>query len=667
MPGGFEMPQKWYEIKAAAGAAEIWIYEEIGFWGTNANDFAAELKALTGINDINLHINSPGGSVWDGTAIYNLLKNHPAQVTAYIDGIALSMASVIAMAADLIIMPENAMMMIHNPLMMAQGDAAQLRKNADLLDKTKSALISAYVNRTGLPEQQISDMMDAETWMTGTEAVALGFADETGPAIAVAAHAVGFDLSKFEHTPEILSAVAGTPRSTLKETPMLNPTKPATGHTADELENARKQAAEEARQQAIRDEEERRNGIVAAFGDFSGKHGELLNKCLMDSKCTVDNARQRLLDKLGEGVTPTAGGAIIVGDENNIAKIQAMGEVLQLRAGVAKDADVGRNPYRGSTLLDMARQCLEMRSVSMIGMDKMAIVAAAFTHSSGDFGNILSDTANKAMLKGYGETPETFEQFTSVGSLPDFKSMKKVGLNNAPSLRKVPENSEFKYVTFGDRGEVVQLATYGSLFNISRQAIINDDLNAFSKIPQNFGRAARRTVGDLVFDILINGQLMSDGVELFHADHNNLLNPGGLTAASFGAGRSAMAKQKDPGGNGTLNIRVANLVVPVALEDTAKVLMASQYDPSKTQKVPNPAAGGATVISDARLDAASETTWFQLADPNMYDGIEVQYLDGNPNPTLEQQMGWNVDGTEFKVRLDAGAKALDYRTLVKNT
>ena len=662
------MPKKWYEIiAAAAGAAEIWIFEEIGMWGVDAQQFANDLQALQGVNDITVHINSPGGSVFDGMAIYNLLLKHPAQITMEIDGLAASMASVIAMAGDLIIMPENALMMIHNPMMGAGGDAAELRKNADLLDKVKSAIISVYAKRTGLPDTQISDMMDAETWMTGAEAMDLGFADETAPAIPVAAHAVGFDLSHYQNIPESLSAVAGTSRSKPKETPMPNPKTPATEPTVEDIENAKKQAAEDARNKAIKDEEARRNGIVSAFGDFANQHGELLNKCIMDSNCTVDKARERLLENLGKGVEPTAGGAIIIGDENNQAKVKAMGQVLALRAGFERDADVGRNAYRGSTLLDMARQCLDMRGISIVGMDKMAIVAAAFTHSSGDFGSILSDTANKAMLKGYGEAPETFPQFTSVGNLPDFKAASRVGLNEAPSLRKVGPNSEFKYVTIGDRGETVQLATYGELFSISRQAIINDDLNAFSKIPQSLGRAARRTVGDLVFDLIINGQVMSDGKQLFAAAHNNVLTPGGLTATSHGAARVAMGKQKDASGNATLNIRPAFTLVPLALEDTAKVLMASQYDPAETQRVPNPVAGTTTVIADARLDADSAATWYLLANPNAYDVIEVLYLDGNPNPTLEQQMGWNVDGTEFKCRLDAGAKALDWRTINKNT
>lgn len=660
------MPKTWYEMKAAAGAAEIWIYEEIGMWGVNAQQFAADLKALQGINDITVHINSPGGSVFDGTAIYNLLKNHPAQVTMEIDGLAASMASVIAMAGDLIIMPENALMMIHNPMMGAGGDAAELRKNADLLDKVKSAIVSAYVNRTGLPEQQISDMMDAETWMTGAEAMDLGFADETTAPVPVAAHAVGFDLAGFHNVPESLSAVAGKPRSKPKETPMPNPNNPATD-PAVEIENAKKQAAEDARKQAIKDEEDRRNGIVAAFGDFAGKHGELLNKCIMDSNCTVDQARQKLLDNLGKDVEPTAGGSIVVGDENNQAKIKAMGQVLALRAGFERNENVGQNAYRGSSLLDMARQCLDMRGVSLVGMDKMGIVAAAFTHSSGDFGSILSDTANKAMLKGYSEAPETFTQFTSVGNLPDFKQAKRVGLNEAPSLRKVGENSEIKYMTIGDRGETVQLATFAELFSISRQAIINDDLGMFTQIPTKMGRAAKRTIGDMVFDILTKGQVMSDGKQLFVSQHNNLLSPGALTATSHGAARVAMGKQKDASGNATLNIRPAFTVVPLALEDTAKVLMASQYDPAETQRVPNPAAGTTTVVADARLDADSAANWYLLADPMMFDGIEVQYLDGNPNPTLEQQAGWNVDGTQFKVRLDAGAKMLDWRTAVKNT
>lgn len=657
------MPQSWYSITASAGVAEIHIYEEIGYWGVNAKQFADDLKGLRGISTIQLRINSPGGSVFDGTAIYNCLKQHPATVVAYIDGLAASMASVIAMAADRIVMPENALMMIHNPWTVSYGDAEQLRKDADLLDKVKASLISAY-RRSGKSDDEIAALMDAETWFTGEEAVAAGFADEVEAAIPLAASA-GFGLlDQFNKTPQALNpkspkiAPVGAAKQPPKEATMPKETIPAPQAPEAHLD------AEAIRAAAIRDEEDRRTEISAVFAAFPAQ-SELLMKCLLDSKCSADDARGRLLKRLGEGETPVAGVQVL--EDMPKARRAAMSDVLAMRAG--HGPKVGdNNPYRGSTLLDMARASLESQGFQVYGLDKLGIVAAAFTHSSSDFGHLLSGLSGKSMLKGYAEADEVFDRFTSKGNLPDFKALTRVDLNEFPSLRQVREGAEFKYVTIGDRGETVQLATYGERFSITRQAIINDDLDAFTRIPAKFGRAARRTVGDLVFAILTGNQVMSDGKALFHNDHGNLLSSSGLDAAKYGAGRVAMGKQKDPSGHAVLNIRPAILLCPMALEDTANVLRTSETDPSKTNsRVPNPVRNAFEVISDARLDEANPAHWYQLASALSHDVIEVQYLDGNDSPLLEQQQGWGVDGTEFKVRIDVGAKALDWRTMVKHT
>lgn len=648
---------KWYDLKAmGGGSAEISIYDEIGGWGISAKEFIDELKGLGEVTDITLRLNSPGGSVFEGMAIYNRLKQHKAGITVYVDGLAASMASVIAMAGDVVVMPANSMMMIHNPWTFAIGDADGLRDNADLLDKIKTTMLAAYSEKTGLSEDEISAIMDEETWLTGAEALEMGFADQVEESVDVAASVKSFDLSKFKNLPnEFLKppAVAGV--------------NPKEGDMPDvtEVTNVTNQAAiDEAVNAAMAKEETRKTEIAAAFGAFATSHSELLNACLTDSKVTVADAQAKLLKAMGEGQEPVGGVRIETVDEQAKGRINAMSDVLVARSNLGS-ADLQGNQYRGSTLLEMAGHCLASRGVSTAGMDKLGIVAAAFTHSSGDFGNLLSNTANKSMLKGYDEVQETFERFCSIGNLPDFKQATRVDLNAAPSLRMVNEGAEYKTVTMGDRGETVQLATYGELFSITRQAIINDDLSAFTRIPQRFGRAARRTVGDLVFAILTGNPNMSDGTALFHADHNNALTSAALAVASFNDARVKMGTQKDPSGNANLNISPAFLLVPKALESTALQLMASEADPSKTNsKIPNPVRNAAEVISDSRLDGASATTWYALAGL-MHDVIEVQYLDGNSAPMLEQQAGWNVDGVEFKVRIDAGAKALDHRTMVR--
>ena len=186
--------KSWYSIQAKADqkTADISIYDEIGYWGVTAKQFIGDLKALDATT-IKLAINSPGGAVFDALAIYNALRQHPAAVEVTIMGVAASAASVIAMAGDTIVMPENAFMMIHNPLNLAYGNADDLREMADVLDKIGASLIGIYAKRTGMPEDEIKTLLDAETWLNAEEAVLKGFADELQAELKVAA---AFDMDR---------------------------------------------------------------------------------------------------------------------------------------------------------------------------------------------------------------------------------------------------------------------------------------------------------------------------------------------------------------------------------------------------------------------------------------------------------------------------------------
>jgi ATP-dependent protease ClpP protease subunit len=183
----------WYAMEQEIDAegvksskAEIFIYDEIGGFGVNANAFIEELENLGEVEQIDLRISSPGGSIIEGNVIFNAIKRHAANVTVYIDGMAASMASVIAMAGDEIIMADNALLMIHNPWTVSIGDSEQLRKDADLMDKMKSAIINAY-GRSNYSEEELEELMDATTWFTAEEAMEAGFIDGTTEGLKAAA------------------------------------------------------------------------------------------------------------------------------------------------------------------------------------------------------------------------------------------------------------------------------------------------------------------------------------------------------------------------------------------------------------------------------------------------------------------------------------------------
>jgi ATP-dependent protease ClpP protease subunit len=201
--------RSWFSIANAGNAADLWIYDEIGGWGITAADFVAQLNELN-VSDITLHLNSPGGSVFDGIAITNALRDHPAQVTVKVDAIAASIASVIAQAGNVIIMGRNSTMMIHNASGLVMGEAADMRKMADMLDATTQNIASVYADRAGGSLESWLEMMAAETWYSAQEAVDAGLADEVAalPTEKKAhAMAANFDLSIFNHAPTIVADV----------------------------------------------------------------------------------------------------------------------------------------------------------------------------------------------------------------------------------------------------------------------------------------------------------------------------------------------------------------------------------------------------------------------------------------------------------------------------
>lgn len=195
--------RNWYEVQNMDGReADIYIYDEIGFFGTLAEDFVAELNSIDA-DLLNVHINSPGGSVFEGLAIYNALRSHKALVSVHIDGLAASIASIIAMAGDEVTIADNAMLMIHKPAVLMFGQAPDLRKEADLLDKIESQLVSTYAKRSSATPEQISAWMQEEKWFTGAEAVDAGFADKISEPKKVAASLTKWDLSYFNNAPDI--------------------------------------------------------------------------------------------------------------------------------------------------------------------------------------------------------------------------------------------------------------------------------------------------------------------------------------------------------------------------------------------------------------------------------------------------------------------------------
>lgn len=662
-----EAGESWYTMRAlSASIGELRIEGEIGAWGITAKQFAKDLKALGDVSQINMYVNSPGGEVFEGIAIYNMLKHHPARIDGTVGALAASMGSVILMAANTVNIPENAAIMIHKPWGIQGGDAEDMRRYAELLDQVEGSLVQAYVAKTGKTAEEIHALLDAETWMFGSEAVEAGFADKILEPLKAFGHIKSQRMQEFTNMPEAFKTLL-TPRASVTQTTVIIPPVNTPANTPAPVNLT----ADQIRAQALADDATRRAAISAAFGaPFAAAHAALKDTCLNDVTCTVETANALLLKAMGSSTTPT-GSQIIHGHISNGNLVgDSVRASLASRVGQAEAQP--DNAYNYMSLRELARASLHDRGVLVASMAPMQMVGMAFTHDTSDFGNILVDIAARSVLQGWEEAAETFHLWTKTGRLSDFKTAKRVGMGEFPSLREVRPGAEYKYITTGDRGETIRLATYGELFSITRQAILNDDLDQLTTVPRRMGEAARGTIGDLVYDTLINNPKLSDTKALFDASRKNLFTgaPSALSIDALSKAKTAMALQKNQveGGKGrTLNIRPGFVLVPVALEDKAKQLIRSASVPGADSNagIDNPIRNFAEVIAEPRLDDASATAWY-LAAKKGSDTIEVAYLDGVELPYLEQQQGFTNDGVISKVRIDAGVAPLDSRGLNKS-
>lgn len=674
--------QKWYSIRARAAtprAAEVFIYGDIGesYWAetVTAADFVKEIAALD-VDQITVRINSVGGSVPDGLAIYNAIKRHKAAVTTAIDGMALSIASLIAMAGDTVEMADNAMLMIHAPWTIAAGNSLQMREQADVLDKWAEAMSTSYATKTGKP---VADMLALLTdgidhYYTAAEAEAEGFIDAVVTAMPIAASAAfpAASLSRFRSLPGQAASDPAAAAAFMKEKSMTKEELLA----AEQAKAARDAEMKAAAETALAADKQRRTTIEGAFAKFGKVDGiqAVLKTCLEDQQCTVEAANAKLLAHLGAGATPIAGSHVVTLEDETDKFRAAATSALVVRAGFSTAEQrqaIRANPYRGHTLLDLAKHSLARAGIKTDGMDKMQIVAAAFTQSTSDFPVLLENTMHKVLQQAYGKVELTWNRFCATGSVSDFRAHNRYRTGSFGVLDTVGENGEFKNKSIpdGEKGSITA-GTKGNIINLSRQMVINDDLAAFVGLANNLGGAAARTVEVAVYALLAQnsglGPTMVDGATLFHATHGNLTTGAALSVAAIDADRVAMGSQKDVSGNDYLALTPGILLVALGLGAAGRALNAQEYDDdaTKNQRKPNVVRGlFSDVVDTPRLTG---TRRYLFADPAIAPVLEVAFLDGQQEPYLEMQDGFDVDGTRYKVRLDYGVAAVDYRGAVTN-
>lgn len=683
-----------YQIKAKGdNSAELLVFGDIGesWWGDSvtAKDVVKELQALD-VEYLDVRINSYGGSVSDGVAIYNAIKRHSAATTVYIEGVAVSIASLIAMAGDTVEMAENALMMIHAPWSGAVGNAKELRQHADVLDTYAEAMTSSYVSKSGQSHDDVLNLLtDGEDhWYTASEAKEEGFVDVVSEDQSIAA--AGFDHSKFANSGmhHAIAQMNPAPAQVIEPTPKPAAQVAATtevnkGGEMPKPENnpATNTPVAKSEKEIVAEfkakDKQRKSDINNSFKAFAGREGvdEILNTCLHDTDCDAQSANDKLLAHLGKDSESLAsGGNFDVVEDEKEKLIKGASQALMARMGQGEQDRA--NPYRGMSLSEMAKDCLSRSGMDVKGMTAEEFAPAALSNgvvrgaqTTSDFPVILENTMHKMVLTGFDAQPTTWERFCKIGDVTDFRAWNRLVPGLIGNLDSVNERGEYKDKVIPDAEKnSIQATRKGNIINVTPEIIVNDDIGYFQDMSLSIGQAGGRAIERAVYTLLESNPTMSDGTVLFHADHGNLAGSGAApTVTLLDSAGNAMAQQTAPGDDAEyLDIRPAAALVNTALRGDMMVLVEAQYDPDTANKLqrPNKVRGiVGDVVSTPRIAAAP---WYLFADPAMAPVIEVVFLNGQRAPRIVQEENFRTGGLAWRIEMPFGVGAIDHRGAYKN-
>ena len=393
-------------------------------------------------------------------------------------------------------------------------------------------------------------------------------------------------------------------------------------------------------------------------------------------------AQTRILTEVGRRDDPNGAprpGSVrpelIVGDDPFVHVRAGISNALLHRVASERHKleEVGQ-AYRGMSILDIGKVFLGARGVRVTSMSRSDLVDAMMgrggMHSTSDFPSLLEDVAKKNLRSAYEAAPQTWLPISQPVNLSDFKPSRQLQIGDGPGLDEILEHGEVTQGTITEAKETVQLKTYGKSFAITRQALINDDLNAFGQVPALFGRKARDKESDLAWAQVTSNPTMGDGVVLFDAaSHLNYTASGtAISVDSLGVGRAALRKQKGIDGVTPLNLSPRFLIVPAGKETIADQYV-TQITPAASSNV-NPFGPSGrtplTVIVEPRLDANSLTAWYMACGAEQAPVFYYGTLDGQAGPDLRQEEGFDIDGMKFRCRIDVVFKAADWHAIYKN-
>lgn len=612
---------------------------------------------------LSISLHSFGGDALAGIGIHNLLARHPGTKTVIIEGVAASAASLIAMAGDRRVMPSNAFLMIHDPVGGAHGSAEWLRSQADLIESVGATYRRTYAARTGQSETDVAAWMAQETWFDAAEAVAAGLATETTEPAEIQACATR--SPGFTRMPEALRrfflvTLPAQPGS-IKDAPMTTaPAASATPPTAAASGTASTPLASLADLETIAS---RSRGVLGADWMLAQLRGS----------ATVEAAREAAIDAMAAAQPPRTPWALsteaILGTDHDApdARLSAMSGALAARI-------LGREPggpaerYRGWSLPEMAREMLEARGTRTRGWKPHQLIeAVSASMSTSDLPNLLIRTGNVVLADAFRQAQSPIRtSLCRPRTANDFRELTTTRVSSFPALEEVPEAGPVQYGALAESGESYSVASYARNLAISRQAMVNDSLDAFGQATRSIASAAAEAEARKLVALLSMaagaGPTLSDGTPLFHASRGNLAAAGStLDVTNVSHGRTAMRTQQDLGDGGPVGIGPKFLLVGAELETTAEQLLAS-VQAAQVGEV-NPFSGRLTLLVEPRLVGSA---WWLFASPQDVPVLEIAHLDGRQVPTLETFTEPGHLGLTFRATLDFGAGVVGWRGSWRN-
>lgn len=392
---------------------------------------------------------------------------------------------------------------------------------------------------------------------------------------------------------------------------------------------------------------------------------------LLGRGLTAAQASDAIVARWEQNATPAgnAAGAAVSGPSEDETRGAGMVEAILHRSGTpgVELTDNGRR-FRSMSMTRLAADYLESKGVNTRGLTDMQIAqralrlrSAAGMHTTSDFKGILGDSINRSLRAAYNLQERTFTRWARRTTHSDLRTHTKNQLSGLiGGLDLIPEAGEYKAGTFNEAAESYKVQKFGKKVTYSLEMMINDDLSAFTRIPRALTAKAAQLQSDLVYGVLMTNAQMADGVNLFDTDHGNIATSGGaITETSLNAARTAMMKQKDLNGDFII-VRPRYLVVgPDRMLEAQKILTGIT---ANTTGDVNVFAGSLELIVEPRLG----NQWYVMADSGAIDTVEYAFLEGEGELTTEMEEGFDVDGTQVKVRMFFGTKAIDHRGMYYN-